>query len=101
MDDSDSQRIKSLEQSVSRLMSVIEHSTAAQMVLSARLEALQKMVTESLAQLGLESPHHPNLHAALRAMEREACHNQLAAVSDNDPNLATILKTMVDQALQD
>ena len=32
-------------------------------------------------------------------MEREACHNQLAAVADNDPRLAGILKAMIDQVL--
>lgn len=89
----DPQRIELLEQ-------CCEGLTAALMVLSARLEALQKMVVKSLAQLGIETPDHPNLQAALRAMEREACHNQLAAVADNDPHLATILKRTIDQALQ-
>jgi len=59
------------------------------------------MVTESLAQLGFETPDQRTLHAAIQAMEREACHNQLAAIADNDPRLAGILKTMIDQVLRD
>ena len=71
------------------------------MVLAARLAALRKMVTESLAQLGSATPDHTTLQAAIRTMEREACHNQLAVVSDSDPRLAAILKTMIDQVLRD
>ena len=94
-----SERIKLLEQTVIQLNSVIENLSAGEMILSARLAALRKMVTESLAQLGIVTPDQTTLPAAIRAMEREACHNQLAAVSDNDPRLAGILKTMIDQVL--
>ena len=94
-----SQRIKLLEQTVIQLNSVIENLSAGEMILSARLAALRKMVTESLAQLGFETLDQTTLHAAIQTMEREACHNQLAAVSDNDPRLAGILKTMIDQVL--
>jgi hypothetical protein len=59
------------------------------------------MVTESLAQLGFVTHDHTTLPAAIRAMEREACHNQLAAVADDDPRLAAVLKTMIDQVLRD
>ena len=95
------QRIKLLEQTVIQLNSVIENLSAGEMVLSARLAALRKMVTQSLAQLGFVAPDQTTLPATIRAMEREACHNQLAAVSDNDPRLAAILKTMIDQVLRD
>ncbi len=94
-----SERIKLLEQTVIQLNSVIENLSAGEMILSARLAALRKMVTESLAQLGFETPDRTSLPAAIGAMEREACHNQLAAVADNDPRLARILKTMIDQVL--
>ena len=94
MDDSDSQQIAGLK-------SVIEHLLASQMVLSVRLDALRKMATDALEQQGFEIPNHPNLLSALRAMEREGCHNLLAGVSDNDPNLATTLKRVIDQALHD
>ena len=99
MDDSD--RIKLLEHTVIQLNTVIENLSAGTMVLSARLLALRKMVTESLAQLGFETPDQTPLPAAIQIMEREACHNQLAAVSDNDPRLAGVLKQMIDQVLQD
>jgi len=45
--------------------------------------------------LEFETPDQRTLHAAIQAMEREACHNQLAAIADNDPRLAGILKTMI------
>jgi hypothetical protein len=95
------QRIKSLEQTVIQLNSVIENLSAGEMVLSARLAALRRMVTDSLAQLGFRTPDQTTLQAAIRTMEREACHNQLAAVADNDPRLAAVLKTMIDQVLAD
>lgn len=99
MDESD--RIKLLEQTVIQLNSVIENLSAGEMILSARLNALRKMVTESLTQLGFETPDQTPLPAAIRAMEREACHNQLAGISDNDPRLAGVLKTMIDQVLRE
>ena len=99
MDESD--RIKLLEQTVIQLNSVIENLSAGTMVLSARLTALRTMVTESLSDLGFETPDRTPLLAAIRSLEREACHNQLAAVSDNDPRLAGVLKTMIDEVLID
>ena len=96
-----SQRIKLLEQTVIQLNSVIENLSAGEMVLSARLAALRKMVTESLSQLGFATPDHTPLPEAMLTMEREACHNQLAAVSDDDPRLAGALKKMIDQVLRD
>jgi len=98
---SDSERIKLLEQTVIQLNNVIENLSAGEMVLSARLAALRKMVTESLAQLGFATPDHTPLPDAILGMEREACHNQLAAVSDNDPRLAGVLKGMIDEVLND
>ena len=98
---SDSERIKLLEQTVIQLNSVIENLSAAEMVLSARLAALRKMVAESLTQLGFATLDHTPLPAAMRSMEREACHNQLAAVADNDPRLAALLKSRIDEVLQD
>jgi hypothetical protein len=96
-----SERLKLLEQTIIQLNSVIENLSAGEMVLSARLNALRKMVTESLAQLGFETPDQTPLPVAIRTMEREACHNQLAAVADDDPRLAGVLKTMIDQVLKD
>ena len=96
-----SERIKLLEQTVIQLNSVIENLSAGEMILSARLAALRKMVTESLGQLGFETLDRTTLHSAIQAMEREACHNQLAAVSDDDPRLAGVLKKMIDQVLRD
>lgn len=96
----DSQRVKLLEQTVIQLSSVVENLSAAEMVLSARLTAIRKMVTQAFTQLGFETPDRAPLQAAIRAMEREACHNQLAAVSDDDPRLAANLKTMIDQILE-
>jgi hypothetical protein len=95
----DQERIKLLEQTVIQLNSVIENLSAGTMVLSARLLALRKMVTESLTALGFTTPDQTSLPAAIRQLEREACHNQLSAVSDNDPRLAGVLKKMIDQVL--
>jgi hypothetical protein len=66
------------------------------MVLSARLDALRKMATDAFGKLGISAENHPSLLSALQAMESDACHAQLAATSDNDPALATILKKMLD-----
>ena len=98
---SDSERIKLLEQTVIQLNSVIENLSAAQMVLSARLAALRKMVAESLSQLGFATLDHTSLPAAMQSMEREACHNQLAAVADSDPRLASLLKSRIDEVLHE
>jgi hypothetical protein len=94
-----SERIKLLEQTVIQLNSVIESLSASTMVLSARLVALRKMLTESLTALGFATPDHTPLPAAIRTLEREACHNQLSVVSDDDPRLAGVLKKMIDQVL--
>src|SRR5262249_44068157 len=93
------ERIKLLEQTVIQLNSVIENLSAGEMILSARFAALRKMVMESLVQLGFATPDQTPLGVALRTMEREACHNQLAVVSDNDPRLAAVLKSRIDQVL--
>src|SRR5689334_15051728 len=98
---SDSDRIKLLEQTVIQLNSVIENLAAGEMVLSARLAAVRKMVSESLTQLGFATPDHTSLPAAMQAMEREACDNQLAAVSDSDPRLAALLKSRIDEVTHD
>lgn len=92
-----SERIKLLEQTVIQLNSVIESLSASTMVLSARLLALRKMLTESLTQLGFATPDHTPLLEAIQTLEREACHNQLSAVSDDDPRLAGVLRKMIDQ----
>ena len=98
---SDSERIKLLELTVIQLNSVIENLSAGEMVLTARLAALRKMVSESLTQLGFATPDHTPLPAAMQSMEQEACHNQLAAVADNDPRLAALLKRRIDEVLHD
>ena len=69
------------------------------MILSARLLALRKMVTQSLTAQGFTTPDKTPLPDAIRQLEREACHNQLAAVSDNDPRLAGVIKKMIDEVL--
>ena len=97
--DDHAERIKLLEQTVIRLNSTIEHLSAGEMILSARLDALRKMIMESLTHLGFATPDRTPLPLAIRVMEREACHNQLAAVSDNDPRLAAVLKEMIDEVL--
>ena len=97
--DDHAERIKLLEQTVIRLNSTIEHLSAGEMILSARLDALRKMIMESLTHLGFATPDETPLPLAIREMEREACHNQLAAVSDNDPRLAAVLKEMIDEVL--
>jgi hypothetical protein len=88
-----SERIELLEQTVIQLNSIIENLSASTMVLSARLLALRKMLTESLAHLGFATPDHTPLPDAIRT--------QLSAVSDDDPRLAGVLKKMIDQVLAD
>jgi hypothetical protein len=95
--DDHAERIKLLEQTVIQLNSVIENLSASTMVLSARLAALRTMMMQSLTTLGFSTPDQKPLTMAIGHMEREACHNQLASVSDNDPRLAAALKKMIDE----
>ena len=97
MDEEIIQRLESLEQFVLGLQDVAVRSLASGIVLSSRREVLQKVTTEALEQLGIEPSNHPTLLAQLRALEREACENQLRRAADNNPALATALKEIVDR----
>lgn len=96
---SDSQRIEALEEAVLGLKFLIENLTAGEMVLSARLEAFQKVTAQFVGQPPSTSSTPEMFLAAVRELEREARHDLLAGISDKNPRSATILKEMIDRIL--
>ncbi len=93
MDDNDKKQIAG---QLAVLRKMLEGAIAAQMILAMRIEVLQKTALEAFEKLGIASATHQTLAEQLRALEREGCHRLLAQTADNDPNLATELKTLVD-----
>lgn len=81
------------------LKGVLESSVAAQMVLSARLDALRSLVLDVFEDSGATPDFGLSLANRLRSVERERCNALLSGVADNDPNLASAMKREIDRML--
>ena len=94
----------SLEAKVTRLARVSEslarRHTALQVMILARLDALQAAVVSGLSQLGVQSPRQ-SMEAAIQNAARGAAESQLAAFADSDPTMASELRACITRYLDD
>ncbi len=78
------------------LSEVINALLATQMLHGLRIEALQKITLSALAELGFQSPTHDSFHDQMNDLVKEGAERLLAGISDDDPALATTLKSLLD-----
>lgn len=74
--------------------------TAFQMMVLARIEALQGALVPALEQLGVRTPGQ-SLDTAILNAARERCESQLAEFADSDPALASELRACIARFLDD
>lgn len=100
MDDSSEKIVAKVNQLAAAVVSHAARHTAFQMMVLARIEALQGALVPALEQLGVRSPGQ-SLDIAICNAARERCESQLAEFSDSDPALASELRAYISRFLDD
>jgi hypothetical protein len=71
--------------------------TATLLILETRHAALSAVVIDALEKLGYQPLDYPDIRTFLTHLEKKRCRDFLAGIADEDPELASEMKRMIDK----